>query len=631
MSKRKEERFEDVDGDMFGEPVSTTKSKTKQQQGKITHTIVDPSDLDNTELFAYVMAVCESKQEFERTLSVMSYVANLRLAAHIQKANADSDKYYAMVLEYSDVSQDERLEALDKLIGVVKVNRVDGISKVLWDVGRGAVNCGFSPTKFLTASKCGSIVSELMEDVTSLVKDVHARKVKYLDNAIKCVIATFPARQKKTLTTPAARYKAVMNLIESFNDGTITQAMASETYSGPNEAGVTLPHTLDSKEWIGASVARFMNSQYRDSVVSFNTDDMQEVRSYNGLDSEYLFLSANPVSPFFQNNSPSIFVPGDDDPWLWRAAVLKSQGVVSLEVETQPQLSAHRETMLRAQLFDEATAFARNSATDVEIVPTATNAVSKVVGDLYAKKFVFHFFKRSYSTKAEVEEHQNYLHVVKDTIANEVSKDEFFLVGLGDSQSVILIPHELWAKSLYSRNSTGAFYTEYGYAYSTMFDSFKLLFALYRLSHVKNMFDSWDGSTSYDFKTHDTVLKRITSFSGSVYTKLFAGMSVEKRDSLMSYASVITRTSLMGLWIAPGVSKTGKNTVKEIAKVSGFDKTIYSFNESMVLKSFNDNSSVTFDDYPVKKPAPKTSNSESAKNPPVEDVNSFDESVPREE
>jgi len=203
-------------------------------------------------------------------------------------------------------------------------------------------------------------------------------------------------------------------------------------------------------------------------------------------------------------------------------------------------------------------------------------------GLFHGAKRVFRFAKRGLSTLKEMEEAPEFLHLVSNSVAGNVDSSRYVLILLPDMYTVVVLPLDLWGISNHAVLYDIRFSTPYGLERpSSDYSSLQLLFALMRVSHVFNMFECWENKKVYDFNEHADALSRtLLSSNSPKIGALFTGIPLKSRPGILSVFSSITRGVILGMWISPVTTKSGKVSVEGVHKAHKFGEDLEAIKES---------------------------------------------------
>jgi len=573
----------------FGDSNESERKRNKNNSDEIFEEFHVSHDreliLEKDEKFALLFACCETREMFETVIGAIALMNDHSLAGNINKALRDMDKYWNMATQYVDMPLDERLDLFSNSVLDSEFNAFDAVSRLLWEHATSNVHFGIDPSAFQSRTiQNYPVLSDALNDIPKLIKDARSHKFKGMENVFIRICDCLPQNGKPKMQG-SARIAYMQKLINDFDSGVLVETLNPKKFKLNKEAGAMLPHTLDPKEWLGVSVSLLMKKQFSENViVAFDSSDVNDVRLYNGGAGDYLLCSSEPSSPYHWDRTPALYCATYDDEgkWVWRNQVVLANAKVGVMMQEDEYPSSRRDELLNEELRFRADAFAADKPVLVQSTYAPYLYSLPDEGLFHGAKKVFRFAKRGLSTLKEMEENPEFLHLVSNSVAGNVDSSRYFLILLPDMYTVVVLPLELWGTSNHVRLYDLRFSTPYGLQRpSSDYSSMQLLFALMRVSHVFNMFDCWENKKVYDFNEHAEALNK--TLLGSRSPKigaLFAGSPLKSRAGILSVFSSITRGVILGMWISPITTKSGKVSVEGVHKAHRFGEDLEAIRES---------------------------------------------------
>lgn len=549
---------------------------------------INVSRVPKEDLLAMILSWCSSEEQLATVLETMAYIEECQLIKYVRRARNDEDGCWSLISSVKNRYDYKSIQhALRNTTGVIARNAFDAARKYTWDMGATNIYLGTDSLKFVDNAAEYSLLPDMIGDVDSFIQDVEASKKKSLVNAINAVVECLPQTKLRTLKTKDDKYQAIIKIINKFDEGKGDESLDITKFKLPTEAGATLPHTLDSKEWLAVSATILIKQLFEDAAVSFQATDVMDVRQAVDDIGSYLVYDEDEESPYWKGISPALFCRDyNGDVWAWREVNSIVSAQVAVEVKQNPGQADQVDKMRKKFTREHAEKYAKGKS---KLIGAGDHIAVDSVSDaelLFGAKHIYNFYKRGYSKKAEVEENDQFLHIVRYNTSLEIGDKEYYSILLPDLNSVVLLPLDLWATSTHvANNGSKIFNSRSGVTRPKAdFTKYNLYFTLYRLSHTFKMIEQWKAKSSYDYKKHAALLKNKSKGSKDKgFLKLFQNSSLKTRETVSSLVENVSCGIIRGLWISPVVSKHGKAAVGAIQRETEFSSAISDILEVQIV------------------------------------------------
>jgi hypothetical protein len=527
----------------------------------------------------------DSREAFVDMIYLLSMVQENALGAQVNKALKDIDGYYDVAVQFKKMATEERDSIIKHARDRRDSNYYAAVQKSLWDSGENSLNIGCDPIGSPVVETENEVVLSALQDVSNIVENSFYDKQLNLDNTVNAVVHCMPSRVKIDYKTQLQKRNAVDKLISQFDKGELDMELDASKFSPAKEAGATLPHTMSPKEWLGTIGSAFVRYQYGpEFMVAFRDTNTLDVRKYSGSVGDFIIYSDESNSAFDLNVHPAFYCNNFNENRIWEWREKQAILYAKVNYEIQNSSSTGNDQLRRIELYKlfqrELAESYKSSNDDVVMFSDTMPYFGRLPNDCQdavgGAKYLLRFFKRGYSTANQVVDNPQAIHFVSNSVADSFSENEYYPITLADINSVLLVPMDLWALSKWNRHpetSSKLFSTTFGISRLRVDLSDVMLYLkLFQLSHVYEMYRAWAKGDGYDFKSHSQKLIDNLDSKNPGFKSIF-GASVRnfrrKLDVLRPYLWLLPGP-IVGLWIAPNVSRQGKQSAKTMQKNSGF-------------------------------------------------------------
>jgi hypothetical protein len=554
--------------------------------------VIDRDQFTEKETFCAIMSRhTESKEGFSDLVHLFNEVNFFNLVGQVKPAINELDDYYHTSLQFKGITQ----EQLQRMTSSTKQRRENntfaGAKKAVWDAGLPAVSIGDDPFN-VELNQFNDLIEESLSDMPNVIDHAVFSKQNSMVNAYKSVLKTIPTKNQAALNSDLSRQKAVNAMIADFDEGKMGYRLNPEQYSSPREPGVSLPHTLSSREWAVTTTSHLMNHLYGDEfLLGVRDKDMQDVRRCGGDAGEYLTFDEDSSSPFSLDVSPSLYCNQHDreGTWQWRnySETIKIRVNQRMADEGIPNTnSQEREQILKEVQRDVALKIKGDLPdiiTEISGFPYLRLINNEVFNVRVPKRFMLLLYKAGLSKLDEVYHHSDYVHLVSKENAKSIGDSEYYKILYPDMNTVLLLPMTFWLRSVWAITpdvSKRPYMSPYGLKLPRLdYSAIGLYFALFQLSHTKNMIDSWKQGREYDPAAHTEKLAAVlgTVQDDNFRTLFPSGFGGRDFEVIANHLNIFINMfpgSVSGLWIAPALSKQGKTSIKSMQRNAGYAREL---------------------------------------------------------
>jgi hypothetical protein len=541
----------------------------------------------------------KSKEEFSQLVHLFDEVNLMNLIGQVKPAINQLDDYYETSLQFEGITREE-LEVMTSSTRQRRENNTfAGAKKAVWDAGLPAVNVGDNPFD-VELSQFNALIGESLSDMGNVVDHAVFSKQNSMTNAYKAVIKTIPTKDQATVNSDLARRKVIDSMIENFDKGKMNYKLSPELYSSPREPGISLPHTLSSREWAVTTTSHLINYLYgSDFLLGVRDKDMQDVRKCRGKAGEYFTFEEDSDSPFSLDVSPSLYCNRYDDEGTWHWRNLTEIIKISVNQEMADKEIPNQNSQQREQILKRVQ---REAA--LKIKDDAPDIISEIPGFPYlrlidteecdvdiSQNFMLLLYKAGFSKLDEVHHRTDYVHLVSKENAKSIGDTDFYKILYPDMNTVLLLPMTFWLRSAWAvspKVSKKPFISAYGLKLPRLdYSAVGLYFAMFQLSHTKNMLDSWKRGESYDPAAHTqklaAVLGRLQDDNfKTLFPSGFGGRNFEVISDHLNIFINMFPGCVSGLLIAPELSKQGKTSIKSMQRNAGYARELDQFDTDFV-------------------------------------------------
>jgi hypothetical protein len=582
------------------------------QDPKITKVFSrDINTYDEKEAFCVMLSKhAQTYEQFESMLWVMSAIQDELLTGQIRRALADTRGFYEISSSYRDMNEDDK----EFIIAQAKERRTRNFyaasRKEAWNEGSPAISIGTDPINKPDVEDCSEPIQLALEDMQNVVQNSYQSKKSEMKNAINSVVKCAPVREVREIQTEKQKEIFMNKLLDEFDEGKVTIKMRPDKFSPSKEAGASLPHTMESKDWLACQTSCWVSEQYGDDfMVAFRDNDAMDVRRYEGDTGDYMIFSDDSNSAFELKTHPAIYCNDfdDDDKWKWRGdqdIVLAKVNLAMKDNHQTKQSQAERASLFQIEQKARALQYVDTDSRikfgrDLKYFGQIPNDLSEALG---GKKYMLKVYKRGFSTSLEVSDNSDYIHLVSLATAKMFGVDQYYAIMYPDLNSTLLVPRQIWELSRWnqsSRTRDNPYKSIFGMqVLESKIKDFHLYMTLYFMSHTRNMFRSWRTGKAYLFDEHNKRLLRNLKTKVENHDKLF-GESLQgdtnTRFGVVRILSSMVPGAIRGLWICPKSSKQGKASIKVMKAKAGLSNQMALYSEMEYLPDELDD--VTYDDW----------------------------------
>lgn len=563
--------------------------KTKNQEKELEEEFLGGSRaLSDHEILALAVArIAKNREVYEAVLNLLEEVEAYKLSGTLHKVSLDRDTFWVQIEKRCSLSSDEIDELLSggsindglKFLQILKKYLHDNAMSVL-PITYGMKYTGLDP-----------VLVGMFENPTKISKGIVLQKESEMKNFCKKFMKTLDERVAQRLTSDSLLLTYVRQVCGNIFNSQFDLKLNPSKYRTPKEAGISMPHTFSSKDWLSGSVSAFIDKQFGGKMVTcFYEEDFSGIRPYHGVFSDYMIVSSDKQSAYHLTTSPALFVAEKSNSiWEWRQIQQSLKLQIAGQVRAE-NVKGMKSDIVRALFIAEKEAIEEymvaNESVDITEMSLLTSGCLTAITEDFAalfggsKEVIIQFFKRGYSKKQEVEDNDDVVHIVKASIAEQFSGDDFFPVALPDFQSVILFPMDIWRLSKqYKKKTQRLLNTSYGHRFikgDTAY-SIALVYNLLQATLTFRMLDNIHTS-EYVLEEDAEHLKSLLlqgHLNGLLDLLPFNTRKARLKfvDSTFHFIPGI----ITGIFVCPQSSRKGKDEMNDLIERAGMEKIIDQF------------------------------------------------------
>jgi hypothetical protein len=549
------------------------------------------SDNDMSSFCKQLSLFVDTQDQLIQILDFFEFVVSNKFIKQVSQAQRSPESYMKQIVSYKSMSEMDIRRDLDQYTKFRDNNSFHAMAMSLWNEGKGICVVGLDINNIPRGVT--TMIDTVVGNPEKLVRDIVSLKYKDLVPAIEAVLKCIPDKQKRNLSTVEDKRQFVFSMIDKFIGGEeFNVSFDKEKLQSLTQPGVALPHTMSPDEWVCEAVAQFLTDAYGSKVLLLvRTKNAMDVRRYNPEVDNFLLFSDDFESALFYRRTPALYCEEEavdaegNTVWAWRndvrAVTVEVQAAIN---ETGDNSSTNREKIARDLLATRAESYAarKKKFEFNDDFPT----VAALEGEIAVRtgaKIAFRLYKAGYSSPQEIDENEEYLHVVSANNALNVKKGEYFMLTLPDLYSVLIIPIAVWELSKFvnvrkrqkNRGQIPIYATKYGIQKVHMVaDPYKAFFLFFSLACVKQMLESWIDGEVFSYSTFaGAVYEQVGAGSSRLYNQLLDidRRSAQKKKDLMEVFLGVFPGSIAGLVISPDVTRQGRSALRKYTKNAGYD------------------------------------------------------------
>jgi len=586
--------------DLFNEHIPDITDQFDSVESNISRVTVEQTvelALTSEEKFSIMMALnFKDQKKFENFLSLFRMIGDERLISNVNNSINNPHVAWSNISGYTAMEDSLLRNMLEGNRGISPLIHVRAAQRSLWSAGHPALCIGLDAYDSSSFSHLSEVKESMLETV-NIIKGFEHEKLDAMKNVLKSIIACAPSDIRDKFKTRQGMISEVKTIIQKFVGGKLPYRLSPKLFKASKEPGVTLPHTLSPKDWLGTMTTALIEKEFgKDVLVTFREGDVNQIRQYDGAMFDYLLISSEEDSAYSIDYTPAIYAHNlydDDGVWQWRViedVIKKKVSYQITELGLEGQQQSERDAMRKEFELSAAKKLKGRSDT-IHFHPGRYLArIPDGISSLLGKTSCVRFYKRGFSKKTEIIANPDFLHVCKNSIVDSLPSGAFYPVMLADFNTIVLLPMDLWSRSAHVRTA-GSLAEAAPYRSSVGIkkinrgmDYIQLFYTLLQLSHVFYMYECWKSKTTYDpVEYNNKIIPLLRSSRDSSFESLFPGtMSKPERRSIMiSSFTPVALGPIRGMWLAPATSSLGKAGLSEIKSDQAFIREMSQYEDAI--------------------------------------------------